>query len=147
MGQETMHLRCTLRVYQVKWIVGKMSEADFEVNIHKTQNVRTSLEVDVSKKCTPLRRSQVCSVFQVICFEKERSLAEFLFFLCGPLGEIKKEVIWDKQVFNFANRRIGKETNSKSILSTNKSIDKYILQQKRTIYKFIYEEIYWWPSK
>ena len=22
MGQETMHLRCTLRVYQVKWIVG-----------------------------------------------------------------------------------------------------------------------------
>ena len=34
----------------------------------------------LSRKCTPLWRSQDCSVFQVICFEKERFLAEFPFF-------------------------------------------------------------------
>ena len=81
------------------------------------------------RKCTPLWRSQDCSVFQVICFEKERFLAEFPFFLCGPLGEIKKEVLWDKQFWNFADGRIDRETNSKGIFYINKSIDEYILQE------------------
>ena len=79
--------------------------------------------------------------------KKNDLLQNFLSFLCGPLGEIKKEVIWDKQVFNFADRRVDKETNSHSILPANKSIDKHILQQMGTVYKLIYEQIYWWPSK
>jgi len=40
----------------------------------------TTLEVELSKKRTPLWRSQDCSVFPVMSFEKERSLAEFLLF-------------------------------------------------------------------
>jgi len=61
--------------------------------------------------------------------KKNDFLQNFLSFLCGPLGEIKKEVIWDKQVFNFADGRIDRETNSKIILYINKSINKYILQE------------------
>ena len=45
------------------------------------------LEVEVSKKCTPLWRSQDCSVFQVICFEKDQFLAEFpSFFMWSTRG-------------------------------------------------------------
>ena len=46
----------------------------------KHKMFRQLLEFEVSKKCTPLRCLQDCSVFQVICFEKERSLADFLLF-------------------------------------------------------------------
>ena len=40
----------------------------------------TTLEFERSKKRTPLWRSQDCSVFPVMKFEKERSLAKFLLF-------------------------------------------------------------------
>jgi len=38
---------------------------------------------------------------------------KFLPFLCGPLGEIKKKGMWDKQVFDFADGRVDRENKFK----------------------------------
>jgi hypothetical protein len=67
----------------------------------------------------------------VISFEKERFLAEFPFFFFMWSTRVNKEVMWEKQVFNFADGLIDRETNSKNILLINKrfinlSIIKYI---------------------
>lgn len=61
-------------------------------------------------------------------FEKERSLAELISFSCGPLGEIKKSYGINKFSILQMDGLVGKQIK-KIILSLNKSIDNYILQQ------------------
>ena len=99
----------------------------FEVNIHSFRAVLERWGVcRKSARCFGARR--IAPFFRWSALKKNDFLQNFLSFLYGPLGDKKKEVMWDKHFFYFADGRIDRETNWKSIFYINTSIDKYILQ-------------------
>ena len=98
-------------------------DAHFEVTIHKTQYWNLS-DRKSARHCGARR---IAPFFLWWNLKKNGLLQNSFFFMWSTRGN--EEIVWNKQIFYFANRRIDRETNSKFILYINKSIDKYILQE------------------
>ena len=83
----------------------------------------TILEVELSKKRTPLWCSQDCSVFPVISLEKERSLAEFLLFHVIHSGKWRSRMGWKKKNILQIDGLIGKQIQKLFCISVNRLIN------------------------